>query len=474
MNYPKLFLLPIVVLLSSSCSSFFSGSDPLPLSTADRDIVKNSVVQMGSIPRVIDASKKETTKVYVFAFDGTENDRGNFDKVHERQTAVGYLSLKLENVGVPVVYTVGPGVGNKIDSGYCFSCEGKALEALEVLKGKIDRETSTNSEVSIKVVVLGFSRGAAIGRHFMNLISEKWPYQSQSHVRTYGLLFDTVATSIKDELTLGIAPTTDYLVHIIARDERRRMFPVIIDNDQAFESDYAGNSVTTPRLTQLTLPGAHSDIGTSYKFGIGTFYMYLGEVVLADYGLLQQPVMDFNEDFLSQGAHDSRGLYSKGLGTKSHLDDPESIRETISKNSISISQERADRIKARNEANIPEYAGSFFSHTESHPLVFEVHKSKDDLKIVSASTTFLRRIEKPELEKSNGERCIAFNFDGEVQRKKLVLEDEVWNALPEGERSKLELVPLNRNGQQSLFIFIDDKRIKEYLYNGQCSTSANV
>lgn len=462
-NSVKLIFLTIVVLLSSSCSSFFSGSDPLPLSTADREIVKNSVIHRGFIPRVAEISKEETTKVYVFAFDGTENNRENFDKGNERQTVVGYLSSKLEDTGVSVDYIVGPGVGSKLDSAICYSCKDKALGALALLEEKITSDTSTNSNISIKIVVLGFSRGAAIGRHFMNLISERWPYDGPNKIRTYGLLFDTVATSVTNELMLGIAPTTDYLVHIIARDERRVMFPVIIDNDLAFKSKNVDNSVITPRLTQLTLPGVHSDIGTSYKFGIGAFYRYLGKVVLADYGLLQRPDIDFNEDFFSQGAHDSRGWFSRILGAMSYLDAPESIRKTITKNSFLISSGRAKNIVLRNESNIPYNSWSSYHYAETHPLVFKVSKVEDDLEIISAHAAFSVVIENLKFEKVDEERCITFNFKGLGGQQKLIIDNKVWNAIPEARPSKIELVPLKRNGHESLFILVNNKRIKKYL-----------
>ena len=72
-------------------------------------------------------------------------------------------------------------------------------------------------------MVIGFSRGVANGRHFMNLLVDKYPGNikheqtgNSLRVRSVGILFDTVAKEIRKQLRLGISPTIDYLVHIIS------------------------------------------------------------------------------------------------------------------------------------------------------------------------------------------------------------------------------------------------------------------
>lgn len=452
----------LVVHLLSACSSFFSGAEPLPINSADREIVNHSVMHLGFIPRVVDVSTEEKTKVYVFAFDGTENDRDNFDKREERQTTVGYLSSKLENAGFDVEYIVGPGVDSKVDSVLCYSCKEKASDALALLKDKITDDGSINSNTNIGVVVLGFSRGAAIGRHFMNLVSEMWPDGSSNKVRTYGLLFDTVATSVTDRLMLGIAPTSDYLVHFIARDERREMFPVIIDYDRAFEAEKVDNLVSTPRLTQLTLPGVHSDVGASYRSGIGSFYMFLGEIVLSNYGLLPQPSQYFNEDFFSQGVHDSRGWFSKIIGTESYLDKPVSSRLQVIKKSAFISDSRAESIVARNERNIPKFSGSYYQYNETHTLVFKVKKIGNNLEIISANTTYLIVFENLSFEKVDGKKYITFNYNITKNKQRLNLDNSVWSAIPENVPSLIEVVILKRNEKEELFILVNNKKVKKY------------
>ena len=428
------------------------------MSSADRETVTNAVTQLGLIPRAVDPSRVEATKVYVFAFDGTENDRDNFDKNIERETTVGYLATELEIQGLDVEYIVGPGVDSKYDAMACESCFTKAENSLTLLKEKLSRDLSIDTNIDVKVIVLGFSRGAAIGRHFMNLISETWPDDHQFKIRSYGLLFDTVATSVTNELMLGIAPTTDYLVHIVARDERRILFPAIVDNDLAYKVEKQGNLVTTPRLTQLELPGVHSDIGGSYKSGVGSFYRFLGELVLVDYGLIPQTKTEFSDDFFSQGVHDSRGWFSKLRGVKPYLEQPSLVRENIIKDSVPISKLRAESITVNNISE----SSSFFQYVETATLLFKVYKIDDDLKILSAHTSDIISFKDLEFEVVDGERYISFRYDGWPDKQMLSIEQKVWAEIPENEVSTVELVSLKREEEEYSYILVNDVLVKKY------------
>ena len=445
-------LLGLFTITSASCSSWFSGSEPLPMSSSDRAMVKNTIVQLGPIPQIINQKNKEKTKVYVFAFDGTENDRFNVNEDIERQTIVGYLSNKLEENWFDVEYEPGPGVGNKFDTALGYSCRSKAEAALELLKSKIPQLKDSSS--NIKIVVLGFSRGASIARHFMNIVSETWPIDEEeisSHsVRSYGLLFDTVAMST-NELKLGIAPTSDYLVHIIARDERRTFFPLVVDNDLAFEKNEIGNLVITPRLTQIKLPGAHSDIGASYKYGIGTFYRALGELVLQQYGLIGQLSIKFSDNFFSQGSHDSSGTFDKLVDIFASNSDPNDRSEEVIK-SIPISFEHAKRLKKRNENNINVNASSYMEYNETPTLKFIVTKRGNSLEIVK----YNQNIKYATFEFEEGDRYIAFEFYILPKKQRLFLSQKAWDLFGQNEKSTIEFIPLVRGETSSLRILVND------------------
>ncbi|TMU14866.1 DUF2235 domain-containing protein [Halomonas sp. ATBC28] len=447
-------------LFLASCSSIFSGAEPQPLSFSDREIAKNATLKLGHVPSFFDLSKTDETKIYVFAFDGTENDRNNINDAKERQTTVGYLTNKLEEYGYDVEYLEGPGINSKLDSAFCYSCSIKADEALSSLNNKIENEISTSSGVDVKVVVLGFSRGAAIGRHFMNLVSQNWPIGSVYNVRSYGLLFDTVATSVVDNLLLGIAPTTDYLIHIVARDERRKLFPVIIDKDLAYESEVRENMVTTPRLTQLELPGVHSDIGASYISGIGTFYRFIGGLLLSNYGLISQNEMEFSEDFFNQGSHDSRGWLSKAAGIESYLVNPSDVRQKEIVNSVPISKGRAEDLAARNVESIQNSSSSYYSYNELSPIFFDVLKSDDTLRVISGYASNLVEVVNLSFEDSDGIKRINFRYKRFPDKKQFLnIEESLWKAIPENKVSRIELVSLERGDESNSCILVNGQLI---------------
>ncbi|WP_024645522.1 T6SS phospholipase effector Tle1-like catalytic domain-containing protein [Pseudomonas syringae] len=130
--------------------------------------------------------------------------------------------------------------------------------------------------------VFGFSRGAASARHFVNEIlkrdigmlepilrsrkvrlSENFIWSNDSVLLKVIGLFDTVAAigSVKDlgntsdacnrRVNLYLPPgCAQQVLHLVARDENRRNFAL--------------NSITPGWPEEITLPGAHSDIGGGY------------------------------------------------------------------------------------------------------------------------------------------------------------------------------------------------------------------
>lgn len=460
----RFFILFLLSFHICSCASLFSGAEPQPVRGYDRDLISKSLSQLYEVPKVYGSSQENLSKVYIFSFDGTENDRDHVDNHVERQTIVGYLSSKLEHYWGDdrVQYIAGPGVGNKADSAFCFSCVDKAQEALTFLVGEVSKEKSANPNVNFKVVILGFSRGAAIGRHFMNLVSETWPLDSEYDVRSYGLLFDTVATSVRDRLSLGIAPTTDYLIHFISRDERRVLFPVVVDNDLAFDATHHENLVTTPRLTQIELPGVHSDIGASYTSGIGTFYRFLGEQALARYGLLPHSKGIFTDDFLSQGAHDSRGILSIFFGVKAYLHEPDSLRKKVIVNSFPISMDRANSLKSMNEIK----SGSIYGVTTSggglETLQFKVVKNKESLSVVSSQYAGMFKFQAVSFDVVNGERYLTYKYDSSSSQNRLYIDKATWDSIPEGSISEIEVVSVNKESAHILYILVNGKAVKSW------------
>ncbi|HGF7228343.1 TPA: hypothetical protein AB5B86_003807, partial [Vibrio cholerae] len=153
-------------------SNLISGETPLPLPYEEREFIKLSKL-VSTIPNITYSSGERNIKFYVVAFDGTQNNQYDFDKNSERETIVAYLYNSLPK-NYQGNYYFGPGYKDIIDSVLCTTCVSKAETAIKDIKKKISNEWGGIPNLEVRVIVLGFSRGAAIGRHFMNLLDENF------------------------------------------------------------------------------------------------------------------------------------------------------------------------------------------------------------------------------------------------------------------------------------------------------------
>jgi Uncharacterized alpha/beta hydrolase domain (DUF2235) len=141
--------------------------------------------------------------------------------------------------------------------------ETRAQSAFTALDGALKINRKKKLPVILNINVFGFSRGAATARHFVHLVNSKQFYPSgwdkmRLRINFVGL-FDTVsAFGIKHsndvtELHLNFGENyAQRVVHLIAGDEYRDQFEVTTIAS-------AGD-----RGYELTMPGAHSDVGGSY------------------------------------------------------------------------------------------------------------------------------------------------------------------------------------------------------------------
>jgi len=262
--------------------------------------------------------KKETNDVYMGVFfDGTSNNRENIEgrrKDPKLKTGLGNVSYGNDNTNVDKlekaylrdnkshyysVYVEGIGTKNpkKNDDGtldyYGDFTRGQAQGTGEtglfekVEKGCFDivRRLKKENEISINTLyfdVFGFSRGAAAARIFVNELYKKKTWGDKESVdlgylgkafiklgyktkpirikiRFLGI-FDTVSSYgsnvfddvDEDKVQLQI-PNIGFTVHLTAEDEYRKNFPL------TNISSAGANSI------ELSLPGAHSDIGGGYQ-----------------------------------------------------------------------------------------------------------------------------------------------------------------------------------------------------------------
>lgn len=130
--------------------------------------------------------------------------------------------------------------------------------------------------VNLEFDIFGFSRGAALARHFVNLLKqhgirydEKLLYHHfKVKIRTLNV-FDTVASFGKPGNDINIAYSfhiepsyiVDKLHHFLADDEFRINFPahLISNNDKQYPID-----LIKDKFEEIVFLGAHSDIGGGY------------------------------------------------------------------------------------------------------------------------------------------------------------------------------------------------------------------
>lgn len=200
----------------------------------------------------------DPTGLLLFAFDGTRQSAATQSNV--------WKMLRYYEDG-PAYYVEGPGNTETLDWDALTAHQaGRIIETQwRRLLQELARPEAAQQITAIDI--LGFSRGAALARHFGNLIEQHVsqglfriddPLHGQVSVcvdlRFMGL-FDTVAQfgvgGIQNRYyDLSIAPAWEWVAHAVALHERRWLFPLT-----------AASDTTTPNVVEAPFIGAHSDIG---------------------------------------------------------------------------------------------------------------------------------------------------------------------------------------------------------------------
>lgn len=331
-------------LVLSGCSSLFSGTREVPISEEQKiRLQKLGEAYPTILPRV--NTGKAGVYTLVVAFDGTNNDLFNTPD-SENATVVGRLYQDVydevhkghERASIPVdalwaKYYRGPGCPSWIacpfDSAIGWSTWLTARRAMVDVRAKIARMDAEVREVH--VVVIGFSRGAATSRYFLNLMASKPLLNVRGEaltVRSYALLFDTVATGLANNLDLSLPPNLEFAYHFVAQNETRKFFGLVVDADESYERNPLAKLYYFPqRIVTIQVPGAHSDLGDSYKKGAGMAVTQFARKTMAAMGL-RPPLRNYKCDLpenseqpgcriLDEGLHDSRGLIDLWMGVPS-------------------------------------------------------------------------------------------------------------------------------------------------------------
>ncbi|VVP88572.1 T6SS phospholipase effector Tle1-like catalytic domain-containing protein [Pseudomonas fluorescens] len=284
-------------------ASLEGGRNPLSIREMNQWGSNLSALENASVPLVIDSM--DVRPVFVAVFDGTWNDR---EDSNTPITVPGRLSRELEagKAKTPALQvTYYNGVGTRVsmfrrwwEGATGAGTKERAEQALADLQAFTKREGKMPH-----VYAIGFSRGAASARHFLNLTEPMLRTTSidsfYNRARSFALLFDTVATGQIDSLLLSIPPSTSSAVQLVATHERRLSFPIV-----PLISKIA-DPVPGQRIVELQLPAAHSDVGGGYGEGLEALTLAMARNLLVRQGFSLPEQSVEQQALLNLGWHNS-------------------------------------------------------------------------------------------------------------------------------------------------------------------------
>lgn len=317
-----------------------------------RDLVENpplspDFAKMGAI--------NPNLRVIAINFDGTWNDKDNIPK-GELPTVVAQTHDKIKVIendtlvslyykGVGTARGVGSGLINLIEGVTGRGCVRNAEQAHADVVAQVQKWREENPGVEVHIHVTGFSRGAASGLHFMNLIDRRGALAlgvdpksalgvAPGNVRTSAVLIDPVTTGQEDHANLAAPDTATSIACLVAGGEERSSFKVRKVGDEPNAEISYGSGATLKdalqvpgtkgmflyqRIREYVLPGArHSDAGGSYGEGnIGEISAYLTDRFIQSLGIPIRPVKPDAPHIEGVRFHDSRWTLSKLFNRKS-------------------------------------------------------------------------------------------------------------------------------------------------------------
>lgn len=243
------------------------------LSPDDKSAVLAAAAKLAAVhPRPINPGNNPNVVQIEVAFDGTWDDRDEmaFDTnpalIHDLfEGAKHYEKGVATDPSTSIVGGYfGAGISNRINDAYASVVE------------QVNAAKQANPHAEVVLVVTGFSRGSAAARAFVNTLNKRGVPDTSSGRAPGGgyakmqpaprigamILFDTVGsvgipgTNLNPGLDLNIPANAENVLHLTAADEKRKGFPLSTAKDPDRPDD--------GRITEIALPGAHSDIGGSY------------------------------------------------------------------------------------------------------------------------------------------------------------------------------------------------------------------
>lgn len=402
---------------------------------------------------------------YFVAFDGTMNDRTRIP-AGEKETIVAALARQIGARYYPGPGMQDPTYRNLLDGMIGYSSPRIAEAAATDFLDQARAWTSAHKDAEIRVVVTGFSRGAAIARHFMNLVDAAAARDPllDGRVYFYAILFDTVSTGQFDTLQLSAPPSVDYLVHFMARDEPRFLFkPVVDDEPEILTRTFSIHGAPIPdRINLVLLPGAHSDVGGSYSDGLGQLYRQLTEQLLHQMGLIDVNCWDISSETILAGKHDSRGVLDRILGAP-----PPNSAHTVPRVLLPVkypnpgvqrAQENASRLQEMVVANAERGVSTRTHWNETLLPRLTLMRQGQTLSVLDWEPFQYIDGSSFRYETAGNVRRLRYRFLPPHQDRvsTLVISDSVWDRLPENEKAVLSFGILARGATQELATFVDD------------------
>jgi len=226
-------------------------------------------------------------RLFIANFDGTGNDA---EHDPEHITAIGIFKDQLESLTynhphIASRYVSGPGTQSHLlprlsDSAFGYTYD----ERIETMYGLFIRQAhdwrEEDPDVQIRIVATGFSRGAEQAAGFTRLVHERGiqdPAGEKIHHHIFGpdtvtyanpplvaphqipqavMLIDPVGTGRPHSRDRQLPPSVVSGFQLTARDERRDAFPETLIIPLGASDD--------GRFLDVTVPGAHSDLGGGY------------------------------------------------------------------------------------------------------------------------------------------------------------------------------------------------------------------
>ncbi|UPG85729.1 DUF2235 domain-containing protein [Luteibacter aegosomatis] len=263
------------------------GVDSHPISNADREAYDEVAKQLSSLntPKFL-TREDRNQRLFIADFDGTGNDIDG-DPMHGTNVGLIYDQFRrgLKDPRVAARYVPGPGTQNNYlvktaDGAIGFTYDARLEEMYDLLVKQAYKWKIENPESTIRVISVGFSRGAEEAAGFSRLLHERgiqdpsgveierraygpdvWYYTKRPYVDPGQIvqaigLFDPVGTGRPHERDRRLPPSVMSGFAIYARDERRNDFPATLIIEPGLSKD--------GRFLGVWSPGAHSDIGGSY------------------------------------------------------------------------------------------------------------------------------------------------------------------------------------------------------------------